>query len=338
MPPKPSGGHPPRKVPPKPAAKTPPAWNAAKPKLMAQATGVPPLPRPCYAPGTKGHPASSPGLDVLAYKRILGRIGAWPWTPDAYNRVYSSGFARGRPNTAYLGVKGVQQWAGLQATGSLGLKTYQFLTRVVVPKGRPNEGQRAMDAYAMSLLRQAHEAFKPPAPTPPPDKPSSRELALGHMRKRVGYTENPAGSNCDRRVDGIRTAQDHCAGGGTWLRYQPWCGSWCYYAIESAGVPGIGSWMASVAMIEDYARQQAKCFRRWSGTRDGVKPGDLVVIGGRGVHVEMVRGFDGSNVLTFGGNTSSGPGGSQSNGGGAFMRVRYPSEVHGYALVKFPDD
>ena len=334
MPPKPPGSHPPRKLPAKPARKTP-AWNSAKPKLMMAATGVPPLPRPLYAPNTAGHTASEPGIDVLAYKRIAGRIGAWPWTPDAYNRIYSTGFAKGRPDTLYHGIKGLQAWAGIQATGSLGAATYAFLTRVTVPVGRPNEGQRAMDAYALSLLRRAAVAQKPP-----PDKISTRELALAHMKRRVGYTEQPASSNCDSRSDGIRTAQDHTAQNGTWLRYQPWCGCWCYYALETAGVPAIGSWMASVASVEDYARARAKCFAGWTTDRSRIKAGDLVVIGGRGVHVGMVRGpLQGDGGLpTVEGNTSSGPGGSQSNGGGAFERVRYPSEIYGFAIVRYSDD
>ena len=69
-----------------------------------------------------------------------------------------------------------------------------------------------------------------------------------------------------------------------------------------------------------------------------MKNGDLVVIGGYGVHVETVRGFDGSNTLTYGGNTSPGSSGSQSNGGGAYPRSRNPSEVRGYALVRYPGE
>ena len=69
-----------------------------------------------------------------------------------------------------------------------------------------------------------------------------------------------------------------------------------------------------------------------------MKKGDLVVIGGYGVHVETVRGFYGSTTLTYGGNTSPGASGSQSNGGGAYERTRYPSEVRGYALVRYPGE
>ena len=60
-----------------------------------------------------------------------------------------------------------------------------------------------------------------------------------------------------------------------------------------------------------------------------MQPGDAVVIGGYGQHVETVRGFSGSTTLTYGGNTSAGSSGSQSNGGGAYARTRCPSEVRG---------
>jgi hypothetical protein len=76
----------------------------------------------------------------------------------------------------------------------------------------------------------------------------------------------------------------------------------------------------------------------WTTDRSLVKVGDLVIIGGYGVHVETVRGFSGSNTLTWGGNTSPGSSGSQSNGGGAYQRTRYPSEVRGYARVRYPGE
>lgn len=165
---------------------------------------------------------------------------------------------------------------------------------------------------------------------------SSRQKAMDHQEKRVGYTEQPANSNCDDRDAGIRKAQYQTAGGGTWLYYTPWCGEWCFYAMQAAGVKGLNSNIASVSYIEDAAKQGLACFRGWTTDHSKVTRGDLVVIGGYGVHVEMVRGFDGSNTLTYGGNTSSGSSGSQSNGGGAYKRSRSPSEVRGFALVDYP--
>jgi len=60
--------------------------------------------------------------------------------------------------------------------------------------------------------------------------------------------------------------------------------------------------------------------------------------------IDIYIGLDEGNpdrylvTLTHGGNTSSGTSGSQSNGGGAYKRVRYPSEVRGYALVRYPGE
>ena len=132
---------------------------------------------------------------------------------------------------------------------------------------------------------------------------------------------------------GSAPARTRRAGGGTWLRNQPWCGCWVAYSYIQAGVKRVDSSLASVAQIEDYAQQAAKCWRGWTTDRSKVQKGDAVVVGGYGVHVETVRGFSGSNTLTWGGNTSPGTSGSQSNGGGAYARTRYPSEVRGYALV-----
>jgi hypothetical protein len=165
---------------------------------------------------------------------------------------------------------------------------------------------------------------------------SSRQVAMDHLERRDGYTENPANSNSDNRSDGITASQTATANGGSWLYGEPWCGCWCFYAAEAAGVAGIDSHMASVAQIEDYARSGQKCYRGWTTDRSKVQRGDLVVIGGYGVHVETVRGFDGSNTLTYGGNTSPDSSGSQSNGGGAFKRSRSPGEVRGYALMDYP--
>jgi hypothetical protein len=171
---------------------------------------------------------------------------------------------------------------------------------------------------------------------PKDDGKSWRDRSMKWHEDHVGITEQPAGSNCDNRSDGIRASQDKCAGGGTWLRYQPWCGVWCYRGLLAGNVKGIDSHLASVAQIEDYAKKGQKCYRGWTTDRSKVGKGDLAVIGGYGVHVETVRGFDGSNALTYGGNTSSGSSGSQDNGGGAFKRSRSPGEVRGYALIAGP--
>lgn len=291
------------------------------------------FPRPLYPPDDPDGPVEN-GPDVEAVKRAVSRLGRWPW--QAFDQAYGNGFAHGLPpgDVGESGLEGVQRQAKVaKPSGALGERTYDVLLYVRIPNGLPHSGEFAFDARALELLRQAEQQF---------NKPNSRsgdprELVLEHLKRRLGYTENPSGSNFDDRDDGIRTAQRRTAGGETWLDRQPWCGCWCFYALESAGVKRLDSHMASVAAIEDYARTGSKCYRGWTTDRSKVQPGDLVVVGGYGVHVETVGGFSGSTTLTYGGNTSPGSGGSQSNGGGAYARERYPSEVRGYALVDYSD-
>jgi hypothetical protein len=305
------------------------------------------FPRPLYPPDSApGRMPSKDGPDALAYKRTLCRLGRWgEWEPSKWDDSFSNGFSHGKgPNVADSGIAGFQRQMGIDPTGFIGAKTFNTLASCRVPDDPafPHAGEMAMDARSVELIMEAFKVYggqaTPPAPTPPPPTGNKRQVALDHMQRRLGYTESPADSNCDDRPDGIRTAQDHCAA-GTWLRGEPWCGCWCFYALESAGVAKIDYHLASVAQIEDYARAAQKCYRGWTTDSSKVKIGDLVVVGGRGVHVEMVRGTaTPSSVPTYGGNTSSGTAGSQSNGGGAYARTRYASEVHGYALVRYPGE
>lgn len=165
---------------------------------------------------------------------------------------------------------------------------------------------------------------------------TSRGRALRWLSSHRGLTEQPPGSNTDRRSDGIRRAQLRCAHGAEWLIGQPWCGVWCFNALFSAGVQGITSRMASVALIEDDARARRRPFRGWTTDPDNVLRGDLVVLFGRGIHVETVREVRRGYIVTDGGNTSPANNGSQANGGGSFRRVRPMSAVHGFALVDYP--
>lgn len=175
-----------------------------------------------------------------------------------------------------------------------------------------------------------------------------RGRALRWLTNHRGITENPPGSNLDNRKDGIRAAQLRVARGGTWLVGQAWCGVWACAAALHAGVSIPKPWRwASVVCIEDDARAGTNGFLKWVTNVPGRERGkvlraDLVVLFGRGIHVETFREFlhDSTGkvvaVVTDGGNTSSGPGGSQDKGGGAFPRVRPIGDVHGFARVDYP--
>jgi len=298
------------------------AWDDYSRKLYSECI-VPNTPpsfafkRVLYNADSDKYPMS--GDDALAVKRALSRAGFIPW--QDFNNVYGE--------QAIKGCKAFQQSVGITGNdggppqGNYGESTHKKLLKAKAA----GKHEWAFDAHSIQLYKGYQSA----------GGGSGRDAALAHLEKRVGYTEQPDGSNCDSRPDGIRTAQDHTAS-GTWLRGEPWCGCWCFYALEDGAVANLGSWMASVASIEDYARAGQKCFRGWTTDRSKVKKGDLVVIGGYGVHVETVRGFSGSSTLTYGGNTSPGTSGSQSNGGGAYARTRSPSEVRGYALVRYPGE
>src|SRR4029077_5690018 len=117
---------------------------------------------------------------------------------------------------------------------------------------------------------------------------SSRQKALDWMAAHRSMTEQPGGSNCDDRSDGIRAAQDRCAGGSTWLRYQPWCGCWCFNALQAGGVKGIDYNLASVEWIEARAKAGKSPFTGWSTDPAKVRGGDLVTLFSPGQHVGMV--------------------------------------------------
>ena len=294
-----------------------------------------PFVRPLYPPDHEDGPVPD-GPDVEAVKRICWKLGRW--SPPPHDRAFSNSFAHGKSgNVSESGWEGVQRQAGVaKASGAYGERSHHIAIYSRIPKGLDNSGKFACDDYEVALFQQAAEMFPKDEAADEPPSGNPRQAALDWLESKVGITEDPAGSNCDSREDGIRRAQDECAGGGTWLRYQPWCGCWVFRALQVAGVKGIDSSLASVASIEDAARAGTKCWRGWTTDRSKVQPGDAVVVGGYGVHVETVRGFSGSSTLTYGGNTSPGTSGSQSNGGGAYARTRYSSEVRGYALAEYP--
>ncbi|HEU4975296.1 MAG TPA: hypothetical protein VFT50_09420 [Baekduia sp.] len=172
-------------------------------------------------------------------------------------------------------------------------------------------------------------------------KLTPRGRALHWLTKHRGIAEDPPGSNSDHRKDGIAAAQRRLANGAAFLDHAPWCGVWAASALLHAGVKGVTSRLASVAFIEDDARAHRAPFRGWVQVGDKrwrrrVKRGDLVVLFGRGVHVGTVRAVFLRWVLTSEGNTSPGRTGSQDNGGVSANRWRSLSDVHGFALVKYP--
>jgi peptidoglycan hydrolase-like protein with peptidoglycan-binding domain len=225
-------------------------------------------------------------------------------------------------------VKALQRKLGVTADGVFGPITASAVNRAKRRHKLPADGVAGPRLLGILKVQTKAPAKKPT---------TARGRTIAWLQARNGLTEQPAGSNRDARRDGITAAQKLVAGGGSWLVGQAWCGVWAAAAALHAGVkiPTPARW-ASVAAIEDDARAGRNGFRRWTSSTKGVLRGDLAVLYGRGVHVETVAEVHAGYVVTYGGNTSSGTSGSQSNGGGAFRRVRSLSVVHGFALVDYP--
>jgi hypothetical protein len=158
----------------------------------------------------------------------------------------------------------------------------------------------------------------------------SRSKAVNAFLAKVGTKESPPGTN----GGGIITAMEAFWGFGR----VAWCGIAAgYHAVKFGGVQGMRSDVASVQAIEDHARAGHPPYGRWQSSVHGALPGSLVVIGGRGVHVGMcVEAHPDGSATTVEGNTSFGPGGSQSNGGCIARRRRSDAEIFGVATMNYP--
>ena len=159
---------------------------------------------------------------------------------------------------------------------------------------------------------------------------TSRARAVNAFLAKVGTTEYPPGSN----GGGVITMMQTYWGFGR----VPWCGiSAGYFAKRFGGVEGLRSDVASVAAITAHSKARQAPYGSFQPTPRGAHPGAFVIIGGPGTHVGMlVQDLGDGSAKTVEGNTSFGPGGSQSNGGCIAARVRSPREIYGVATMNYP--
>jgi hypothetical protein len=151
-------------------------------------------------------------------------------------------------------------------------------------------------------LRRLHEGHGPAA-------------AIAYARKHAGMTESPPGSNRGPAIDQWNRLCGVPPGPAAY-----WCGTACNAFLMAAGFPA-QPWLKYCPDIESKAK---KGFGGWSWHSEP-RPGDLVLYGtGNAEHVGLVEGMSGGMLVTYEGNTSSGTSGSQSNGGGCFLRRRDP--------------
>jgi len=116
---------------------------------------------------------------------------------------------------------------------------------------------------------------------------------------------------------------------------EPWCDQYVSYVGAASGngdavgkfeyCPSHVNWFKSRGQWGSSPRVGALVFYDWDA--DGLAD-----------HVEIVVSWDGSSQITYGGNTSSGIAGSQSNGDGVYQRTRPRNgSILGYGYPAYAD-
>ncbi len=156
------------------------------------------------------------------------------------------------------------------------------------------------------------------------------EAALAYAAKHVGVREHPAGSNSGPMID------DWCRLAG-YASPVPWCGCFVNACIVAAGLPSGAPW--AIGFTPAIVTHAKRGIGGWSWHSTG-EPGDLALFdngpgGDIAVHVEIVRAkLSSTRYSTYGGNTSSGQAGSQSNGG-MVARRDDRSVLGGFHIIGF---
>jgi hypothetical protein len=147
-------------------------------------------------------------------------------------------------------------------------------------------------------------------------------------RSKVGITEHPPQSN---KGPQISTWEREFGLGAVF-----WCGVFVGYALRRvAGIP-VPQGIVYTPNILNWARSHTNGFEGLHSWQQA-KLGDLILMdfGESRDPVEHVGIYAGDG-RTIEGNTSSGPGGPQSNGGGVFIRERPASVIVGAARPRYP--
>ena len=145
---------------------------------------------------------------------------------------------------------------------------------------------------------------------------TTRNQVLRKAASYIGYTEK--GNNITQ----------------FWERQKPsyqggaWCAAFVVDVLEQCGNKLLKS--VPLPYYTPSMEQWAKKTGRWKASKD-CKPGDVLIFGNdHAVHTGFLeKQIDSRYVQTIEGNTSSGNGGSQTNGGGVYRRVRPRSWVRG---------
>jgi hypothetical protein len=153
--------------------------------------------------------------------------------------------------------------------------------------------------------------------------------ALDLARQQIGYIEGP---------------RDNETKFGAWSGYnfQPWCGSFVNWIFNFTGTGA----EPSVVWTPGGAQAYQKLGRWIPRNSPDVRPGDVVFFdwGGSQLtgavdHVALVEApLSDGRIQTIEGNTSPGEGGSQSNGGGCWRRIRPRGVIAGFGRPNYSPD
>lgn len=243
------------------------------------------------------------------------------FTHATWVAAVEAGYFMGLLATTYLAT---DKGRGLSTEGAQTIirdpeqRTPEQLDRANERKGQLERGPRYYDDLA-------HQAGVPNG--------KGARAALDFAAKQVGTVERPAGANWGPKIsDWIRAAG--------YTSPVPWCGCAANAFCMAGGVPSGAGWIGYTPAIITHAKRGVG---DWSWHTDG-QPGDLALFdtpgGDPAVHVGMVeKKLGGSQWSTVEGNTSSGVGGSQDNGGGVYRRQRSTQgsfRIIGFARPPWP--
>jgi hypothetical protein len=240
---------------------------------------------------------------------VLGAIAKAAWALGAHKDTIAE---MRRTGVVPIGVQRLVRNPGLRPRSAAGRAQLDRAAR----RMRVMQAQRKRRAAARAKEKAEHGA-------------TSRSRAVNAFLRSVGTTEDPPGSN----GGGIITVMENYWGFGR----VPWCGISAGYHAAKYGNCDLRSDVASVAAITAHARAGHSPYGSFQTGVRGALQGAFVIIGGPNVHVGMlVEARSDGSAVTVEGNTSFGPGGSQSNGGCIARRVRSPGEIHGVATMNYP--
>ena len=183
----------------------------------------------------------------------------------------------------------------------------------------------------MRARARARAATNPPKP-----------IGVRAMEEMVSWAR---GNYRETRVNYVPQLSSLAKQLGLSISYQNMGWSWCAFATGLSGLkvesnvykklfdgPFNSKLVLYVPQI--YAYAQSGMFGLKLVGRDQARPGDLVVFnwdGGVPDHIgRMIAKKDSNTLLTVEGNTSPSAAGSQNNGDGVFMRIRYYNTVYGF--------